>query len=299
MSDVDQNTPDTQSDLRSAEVPFFKSRFVLQGIAGGIVAAGLLVAWIIGYLNPIMTAQQEVNEQQNKVALLRVEEQKLYLARSRNELEAAQAAFQVDIEVLRRENKLLQDQLNAATISMGQLKKNYTRTQQQLIEKAKVATTPNEKAHLELLAMQAAGEAHKLSVDLTEIQQAQLAVVGSESRITQQLQSATSIRQQVLPISWVKPSDWLGRHYSLRIDSGLYLWPTELDSESGTATIIVNTTNTGRMDGTAIINEEVIRVGEEVEFSFDDSSYRLRLLSIRRAGKLPTDAGYFVAEKIK
>lgn len=300
QQEVPEDLKGQSESEKNSKDPCKHPRYLLQATVGGIVAAGLLAAWIIGYLKPILTAQDEVNKQQNKVALLQIEEKELYLSKAKDELKDARVNHQKELELIQRENRQLQDKLEAAHRSYEQLKKEYEKTQKELAQQAKeTSRNAEEKARLNELAMEAQQNAEQLKAELIEIQKAQTVVAESETRLEKQLEKAISTKEQVMPISWVKPSDWLGSHYHLEIDRGIYLWPINLDSISRKAIITVNTSRSGRKEGAIIIDNKEIAVGEEVEFPYSDALYKLKLLSIRQAGKLPTDAGYFVAEKIK
>ncbi|MGI9275751.1 MAG: hypothetical protein ACR2PT_13030 [Endozoicomonas sp.] len=243
-----------------------KPKYVLQTIIGGIAGSGLLAAWIIGYLNPILTAQGKVNEQQNKVALLEIEEQRLYIARAKDELKDSEKKYKRELDLLRVENKTLEDELEQAKNTLLQASKKKC-------------------------------EAEAFEAELKQIEKVSKSLENSQTRIERQIEKANIKKTQVLPISWVKPSDWIGRHYHLEIDKGLYLWPTYINDEKSKAKIIVNTSKSSRNKGDIIIDNETIYVGKTIEFEFKKSNYELKLLSIRKAGKLPTAAGYFEATK--
>lgn len=101
----------------------------------------------------------------------------------------------------------------------------------------------------------------------------------------------------ILPVSWVKPNDWIGNHYKLKIDTELYVWPIELNDSSNHARIIINTSSNDRSSGNILIDKELMQVGEEKIFWSKEKYYKLKLLSIRQAGNLPTDAAYFTAKR--
>ncbi|WP_088329071.1 hypothetical protein [Lacimicrobium sp. SS2-24] len=103
--------------------------------------------------------------------------------------------------------------------------------------------------------------------------------------------------QTVLGTSWVKPSDWLGRHFFLTISDGLYVWPVEIDSADKKARFIVNTSHTSRTSGTLVLDRVWLREGQNEIFEYQDTQYRLTLVDIQQAGTLPTDATYIKVER--
>ncbi|MFT6031245.1 MAG: hypothetical protein ACI8O8_002995 [Oleiphilaceae bacterium] len=244
-----------------------KPKYVVQTIIGGVVGAGLVAAWIIGYLNPILTAQGKVNEQQNKVTLLEIEEQRLYISRSQEMLKESEKKYRMELNMLRVENKTLEDELK--------------QVQKTLIE-----------------ASTKASNTESFETELKQIEIVSKSIENSQSRIEDQIKEANTSRSQVLPISWVKPSDWLGRHYHLKIDDNVYLWPVTINDDLNEAKVIINTSGSSRDDGKLIVDNKIMKVGDTIEFEYEKSIYELKLLSIRKAGKLPTAAGYFEAVKL-
>lgn len=104
--------------------------------------------------------------------------------------------------------------------------------------------------------------------------------------------------QNVLGISWVKPSDWLGKHYFLTIQKNLYVWPIEIDKKNKKAKFIINTDYASRSSGDIIVDNAWVKEGESLSFGDGDNDLRLTLVDIRQAGYLPTDATYIKVDKL-
>lgn len=113
MGDSDSSASQTtreQAELRkleleSAEIErrlskrWFEGRFVLEGLFGAVVTAGLLAAWLIGYFQPILNRKQEIASLDAVIQTKVNERQRL-----ENEERTA---------VLELENKGIRDQLAA------------------------------------------------------------------------------------------------------------------------------------------------------------------------------------------
>jgi hypothetical protein len=84
----------------------------------------------------------------------------------------------------------------------------------------------------------------------------------------------------------------------LKIDDNVYLWPVTINDDLNEAKVIINTSGSSRDDGKLIVDNKIMKVGDTIEFEYEKSIYELKLLSIRKAGKLPTAAGYFEAVKL-
>lgn len=276
MSENSENKTDNQ-----AGKPLNRTNhFIIQAIVGGIIGSGLLVAWVVGYLTPILTAENKVNEQQNKVALLQIEEKKIYLQRTQNELEISKKAHQRELELLKRENRTLQDQLALAKSSLEKLVSREEHCQSP--ESSSPAISEGE-----------------IRAEITNIEKAVESASKSAGRIERQIKETSKIEEQIMPISWVKPSNWIGQRQYLEIDNNLYLWPTLLNSVSEEANIIVNTSNLASDSGRIILKERKIGAGEKVTFTVGEAAYVLKLISIRKAGFFLSDAAYFEAIKVK
>lgn len=104
--------------------------------------------------------------------------------------------------------------------------------------------------------------------------------------------------QTILPTTWVKPSDWVGRHFFLTIESNLYVWPVEIDEKANKAQFIINTNHGSRSAGEAIINKEWLDIGKRLEFTHHQANYALTLVDIRQAGSLPTNATFVKVDKL-
>lgn len=102
--------------------------------------------------------------------------------------------------------------------------------------------------------------------------------------------------KEVMAVSWVKPNDIFGRVYYLQVDTGVYLWPLDLDQQSGIATVVVNTSSEGRKQGT-LLKAATMKVGEDLAFSNGTTRYKIKLVDINTAGKIKTLAAYFSALK--
>lgn len=73
------------------ESGFFKRKFVLESIIGGVVAAGLLAAWFIVYLEPMLSAQNKVAEEKEKIFNLRLDRFQISL----DSLESAKNSLEI------------------------------------------------------------------------------------------------------------------------------------------------------------------------------------------------------------
>lgn len=103
--------------------------------------------------------------------------------------------------------------------------------------------------------------------------------------------------ETVLGISWVKPNDLFGRTYFLSAGDGLYVWPTDIDSEGNRAEILVNTSSSSRRDGNTILQPTWIQEGKDQVFDYSGRQYRLNLIDIRNAGKIPSQAAFISVDR--
>ncbi|NOU52837.1 hypothetical protein HG263_20215 [Pseudoalteromonas sp. JBTF-M23] len=270
----------------------------LQAIVGGVVAAGLVAAWLIVYLQPILSAKFEEQAIRNNIAVLKISQKQQELDAENKKLTSKRDALLSAVKKLELENNNLQVQYAVLEEKQTAFIKQY----RELIEKEKKAKSDSQQclSEKESLASRISTMEENVKVyekQASDTQEARKETERSSKFIQNELEKASVQCELTLPVSWVKPRDWLGRHYKLTIDKGIYIWPTELDEESSTAKYIINTSSLSRDSGIKLIEDGTISVGSEVTFKYEDASYKLKLLSIRQAGKLPSDAAYFTADK--
>jgi len=102
----------------------------------------------------------------------------------------------------------------------------------------------------------------------------------------------------VLGVSWVKPNDILGRTYFLDVNHELYIWPVSLNNNSKRAMFIINTSPKSRKSGEIIADNIWISEGDNHEFTFNRKTYRINLVDIRRAGKIPSNAAFVSVDEL-
>ena len=103
--------------------------------------------------------------------------------------------------------------------------------------------------------------------------------------------------ENVLNTSWVKPSDIFGRAYFLQIQEGLYVWPLALDTNKKMAEILVNTSKRFRNERETHIFKDWVDVGQSKEFVFNNNTYRINIVDIKRAGNIPSQAVFLNVDK--
>jgi hypothetical protein len=123
-------------------------------------------------------------------------------------------------------------------------------------------------------------------------------VLASASENIQQIPS-TPEWKTILDVSWVKPNDLFGRTYYLSVKDKFYVWPIEIDADNKRAMFTVNTSLKSRKSGIAIIDNVWISEGQSHEFEFESEKYKLNLVDIRNAGKIPSKATYVTVEQKK
>ena len=127
---------------------------------------------------------------------------------------------------------------------------------------------------------------------------------GKKQEIPVEAISAPAIKENnkkdwtnILGISWVKPNDLFGRTYFLAAKNGIYIWPTFIDKENKRVRFIVNNSRESRAEGSRYVDEVWISIGESHEFIVASKTYRLNLINIKKAGKLPSDAAYISVDE--
>jgi hypothetical protein len=103
--------------------------------------------------------------------------------------------------------------------------------------------------------------------------------------------------ESLLGISWVKPNDLFGRTYFLSVENRMYVWPIEIDAENNRAKFVVNTSFKSRKSGNQIVDHVWVIVGDSYEFEFADENYKLNLVDIKNAGKIPSRATFISVDK--
>ncbi len=98
--------------------------------------------------------------------------------------------------------------------------------------------------------------------------------------------------QPAMAPRWVKPNDIYGRTYYLSLAPGLYLWPLAIEAQSNSVQYRISTSSTDNTQG-ELVSQSWITVADTQEFDFRGNHYRLRLESIIKAGKIPSDAAVF------
>ncbi|KJY87860.1 hypothetical protein CWB89_02725 [Pseudoalteromonas piscicida] len=103
----------------------------------------------------------------------------------------------------------------------------------------------------------------------------------------------------VLGISWVKPNDLFGRTYFLSVEGKMNVWPVEIDEQNKRTLFLINSSTKSRDSGTQYLKPTWVVEGESAKFEGPDKAhYRLVLVDIRNAGKIPSKAAYIQVEKL-
>jgi hypothetical protein len=105
-------------------------RFVFEAILGGVVAAGLLAAWLIGYLKPVLSAESELADikaqiYQQEVALLKVE--KKGLKSQQEQVRADNEKIQHQRDQLIAQNQQLGEDQRLVQKRIAELRKQLSR----------------------------------------------------------------------------------------------------------------------------------------------------------------------------
>lgn len=176
----------------------FTPKILLQSLVAGLVAAGLLVAWGIGYLKPILERNQELSRIENKILSAENRQQKVRNNEQKISLALLKKALGQDLDQLQEENKKLQSQIDDSKTLSTTLKsrmEDLSRQYEQL-SREKVLTA-SEKNQFEILAVEAQMEVANLRNELGELALAQ----------DQAQANSRSISDQRLT-TWLAGSQW-------------------------------------------------------------------------------------------
>jgi hypothetical protein len=156
-------TAETQEVERRLSQKWYSGVSLAKWVAGGIVLAGLLAAWIIGYFQPILQKEQEVTKLENK----RLAEENL-LQKQENDKQ---------LKVLAAENDTLKGQIALAVSQAVEQQlawKELSNEYRQLANKQQI--TEEEKARFATMATKADKESDSLKSQINQLKSAQIAV---------------------------------------------------------------------------------------------------------------------------
>lgn len=87
-----------------------KSKTFLQSVIGGVVAAGLVAAWLIVYLKPILSEKYEEQDLKNNIQVLKISKERYGLNTANAELKQKQAEPSDEVNTLQENYNDLQVQ---------------------------------------------------------------------------------------------------------------------------------------------------------------------------------------------
>lgn len=98
---------------RKLREPWYKGRYFVQSIVGGVVCAGLLATWGVGYFSPLMNKKQELAQLESRRRELLVQIQEVKNERERQALVSVMDAARLEVAELARQNQGLDSQLTS------------------------------------------------------------------------------------------------------------------------------------------------------------------------------------------
>lgn len=123
-------------DLSRKQRGWFSGRVVIQSTIGGLVAAGLLAAWGIGYLQPILEKKTELSKIQGEVQQIRGDR----LAMESSELKIQQKQLQIEYTELAAELELTSQEKERQAAVLDQSSEEAKRLRSQADEWKKRAS---------------------------------------------------------------------------------------------------------------------------------------------------------------
>ncbi|MCG7533531.1 hypothetical protein [Pseudoalteromonas sp. OOF1S-7] len=125
QAEIDKLQLESQEIERRLQSHVGARRFLIEGIVGGLVAAGLLAAWLIVYLQPIISAKSELSEitaKTHEANVKKLSEEKSNLEKAKERLEKSKIEAEKQAEKLIAVNAQLQNQQEQSKANLAQQK---------------------------------------------------------------------------------------------------------------------------------------------------------------------------------
>ena len=150
---------------------FLPPRIVIQAVLAGIVAAGLLAAWGIGYLKPIILKNNELATLENKILASENKNAKELNEAQRKELEKLNEQATNELKQLKAQNSELQQQQQNSAKLIADLKSKLEQISVEYKELSEnLGTTETERTKYKELASATRKEIDNLKSELDRLQ---------------------------------------------------------------------------------------------------------------------------------
>jgi hypothetical protein len=196
---------ETQELQQRLSAKWYSTKHVVQSVVGGIVASALLAAWLVGYFQPILRKQQEIDSLETKRLSIELglreqdlKQQQIEAKRTTDTLASERDESKAELELLLSINKALQGSQKSTEDLAAKLKIALYDAQRRVRDlAAQKNLTDQEKEQLAAASRSATARIEALAGEVEKLRSARAETANQSAQLTTQLRTRDIVGKDV------------------------------------------------------------------------------------------------------